>query len=188
MTTALYIIGGIVALLIVATIISYNRFINQKNLIRNAWSNIDTELKRRYDLVPNLVETVKGYAAHERTVLEEVTQARAQAVAETGAPEEQATAEAPLVQALRHLFAVVESYPELKASAHFLELQRELANTEDRIQAARRFFNANVAEYNRRVRSVPSNLLAWIFEFTEEQYFQVEPAVRPQIEAAPSTF
>jgi LemA protein len=129
-------------------------------------------------LIPNLVETVRGYATHERTVLDEVTRARAVAVGTTGSPGRQAAAETPLVESLRRLLAVAEAYPQLKASDHFLHLQRELANTEDRIQAARRFFNANVADYNRRVRSVPSNVMASIFGFEEYEYFEVEPAVR----------
>lgn len=184
----LYVIGGAVALLGIALALSYNRFVNQRNLIRNSWSNIDTELTRRYDLIPNLVEAVKGYAAHEKAVLEEVTRARATAQAEHGSPGEQAKAEGPLVAALRHLFAVVENYPELKASAHFLKLQDELANTEDRIQAARRFYNANVRDYNTRVQSFPSNLIAGTFGFRVEEYFQIEPALRAGAEQPPSTY
>ena len=183
--TGLYIAGGVVLLVVLAIVFSYNRFVNQRNLIHNSWSNIDTELKRRYDLIPNLVETVRGYAAHERTVLEEVTKARAAAQAEHGSPEQQAEAEGPLVLALRHLFAVVENYPELKASAHFLNLQNELTNTEDRIQASRRFYNANVRDYNTRVQSVPSNLIANAFNFDLEEYFQIEPAMRAETTKPP---
>ena len=184
----LYVVGGVLGLLVLAVVLSYNRFVNQRNLIRNSWSNIETELSRRYDLIPNVVETVKGYAAHERAVLEEVTRARATAQAEHGSPGEQAQAEGPLVAALRHLFAVVENYPELKASAHFLKLQEELANTEDRIQAARRFYNANVRDYNTRVQSFPSNLIAGAFGFEIEEYFQLEPALRAEAEKPPSTY
>lgn len=184
----LYVVAGALFLLIVAVVASYNRFVNQRNLIRNSWSNIETELTRRYDLIPNVVETVKGYAAHERAVLEEVTQARASAQAEHGSPEDQARAEGPLIRALRHLFAVVENYPELKASSHFLKLQDELANTEDRIQAARRFFNANVRDYNTRVQSFPSNLIAGAFTFEMEEYFQIEPALRAEAEKPPNTY
>jgi LemA protein len=173
-----YIIGAVVLVIIIAPIVSYNRFVSQQNLIANSWSNVDTELKRRYDLIPNVVETVKGYAAHERAVLEEVTRARSEAMAATGGPERQAAAENPLVSALRGLLAVVENYPQLRASEHFLELHRELANTEDRIQAARRFYNANVADYNRRVQSFPSNVLAGIFSFRMAEYFKIEPAMR----------
>ena len=184
----LYIVGGVLCLLVLAVVLSYNRFVNQRNLIKNSWSNIETELSRRYDLIPNVVETVKGYAAHEKAVLEEVTRARATAQAEHGSPGEQAEAEGPLVAALRHLFAVVENYPELKASAHFLKLQEELANTEDRIQAARRFYNANVRDYNTRVQSFPSNLIAGAFGFKLEEYFQLEPALRAEAEQPPSTY
>jgi len=184
----LYAIGGVVLLFVVAVVLSYNRFVNQRNLIHNSWSNIETELTRRYDLIPNLVETVKGYAAHERAVLEEVTKARASAQAEHGSPEQQARAEGPLIGALRHLFAVVENYPELKASSHFLSLQDELTNTEDRIQAARRFFNANVRDYNTRVQSFPSNVIAGAFNFELEEYFQIEPAMRTTVEQPPNTY
>lgn len=184
----LYVVGGVLLLIVLAVVLSYNRFVNQRNLIRNSWSNIETELTRRYDLIPNLVETVKGYASHEQAVLEEVTRARASAQGEHGSPEEQARAEGPFVSALRHLFAVVENYPDLKASSHFLSLQEELANTEDRIQAARRFFNANVRDYNTRVQSFPSNLIAGVFDFELEEYFQIEPALRAEVETPPSTY
>ncbi len=175
---ALWIVVGLVVVLGIATAISYNRFIRQRNLIRNSWANVDTELRRRYDLIPNLVETVKGYAAHERSVLEAVVRARAEAVASHGAPDEQARDENVLVDSLRRLMAVAEDYPDLKASDHFLALQGELANTEDRIQAARRFFNNNVRDFNRRVQSVPSMLVARAFGFREESYFEVAEAVR----------
>ena len=152
----LWVVLAIVVLLAIAGVVSYNRFVSQKNLIKDAWANIDTELRRRYDLIPNLVETVNGYATHEREVFENVTRARANATGATGSPAEQAAAEGPLVAALRQLFAVVENYPDLKANQNFLALQAELTNTEDRLQTARRFYNANVREYNRRVQSVPS--------------------------------
>ncbi|HEX9775397.1 MAG TPA: LemA family protein [Actinomycetota bacterium] len=167
-----------VVVVVAAIALSYNRFIRQRQLIRNSWSTIDTELRRRYDLIPNLVETVKGYAAHEKDLLERVTAARSAALASTGRPGEQAAAERPLVDGLRGLLAVAESYPGLKASAHFLELQRELANTEDRLAAARRFYNNNVRDYNRRVQSFPSMIMARIFSFGEEDYFEVEEALR----------
>ena len=174
----LWIVVGIVVVLALVGVASYNRFVSQKNLIRDAWANIDTELRRRYDLIPNIVETVKGYAAHEREVLENVTQARAMATGATGSPAAQAAAEGPFVAALRQLFAVVENYPDLKANQNFLALQAELANTEDRLQTARRFYNANVREYNRRVQSVPSNIIAGMFNFEEEEFFEVEEALR----------
>ncbi len=170
-------IGVGVLVVIAAFVLSYNRFIEQRNLIRDSWANVETELQRRYDLIPNLVETVKGYAAHEQTVFEEVTRARAAAVADHGSPDHQAKTENQLVGALRHLFAVSENYPDLKAADNFLALQRELTNTEDRIQASRRFYNANVRDYNRRVQSIPSNIVAAMFSFSEEEYFQIEAAV-----------
>jgi LemA protein len=181
----LYVAIGVPLILVLWFVLSYNRFVSQRNLISNSWSNIDTELKRRYELIPNLVETVKGYAAHERAALEAVTTARAAAMAAEGAPEQQAAAEAPLVSGLRQLLAVAESYPDLKASSNFLALQEELSLTEDRIQAARRFYNANVADFNRRVESIPSNVIAALFKFRRAEYFQIEPAMRVAVERAP---
>jgi LemA protein len=174
----LWVVLGIVVVLAIAGVVSYNRFVSQRNLIRDAWANIDTELRRRYDLIPNIVETVKGYAAHEREVFENVTRARAAATGATGSPAEQAAAEGPLVAALRQLFAVVENYPDLKANQNFLALQAELTNTEDRLQTARRFYNANVRDYNQRVQSVPSNVIANLFHFQEEEFFEVDEALR----------
>jgi len=172
------IILGVIVLISLAAVVSYNRFVSQKNLIRDAWANIDTELRRRYDLIPNLVETVKGYASHEKEVFENVTRARAMATAATGSPAEQAAAEGPFVAAMRQLFAVAENYPELKANQNFLALQQELANTEDRLQTARRFYNANVRDYNRRVQAFPSSMIAGMFHFQEEQFFEVDEALR----------
>lgn len=185
----LWIVLGVVALVAIAVIVSYNRFVSQKNLIRDSWANIDTELRRRYDLIPNVVESVRGYAAHEREVFENVTRARAAATAATGSPAEQAAAEGPFVAALRQLFAVAENYPALRANENFLALQAELSNTEDRLQTARRFYNANVRDYNRRVQSFPSNSIANTFNFKEEEFFEVEEALReagpPQVSFAP---
>ena len=180
-----YVAGATALLLALLVIVSFNRFVTQRNLILTSWSDVDTELRRRYDLIPNLVETVKGYAAHERALFEEVTRARSAAVAATGLPEEQAAAEGPLVGALRRLLAVTEAYHALEASAHFLALQDELTTTEDRIQAARRFYNSNVQEYNRRVQAVPSNLVAALFSFKRQQFFHIDPVVRPEMERAP---
>ena len=185
MDVVLYVILGLVLLALLIGVASYNRFVTQRNLIRDAFANIDTELRRRYDLIPNLVETVRGYAAHERETFEAVTKARAAAVAATGSPAAQAAAEGPLVAALRQLLAVAENYPDLKANQNFLQLQAELTNTEDRIQTSRRFYNANVREYNRRVQSVPSNIIASMFGFKEEEFFEVEPAMRETVEEAP---
>jgi LemA protein len=155
-------------------IATYNRFVGLRNMIAESWSDIDTELKRRYDLIPNLVSTVKGYAAHERAVFEEVTKARAQAVASTGSAQSQAQDENQLVRSLRQLLAVAESYPQLKADRNFLELQKELVNTEDRIQAARRFFNGNVREFNVLVETVPSNVIANMGGFKRQEFFEIE--------------
>jgi LemA protein len=174
----LIIVLVVIVLVVLGGILSYNRFVSQRNLVRDAWANIDTELRRRYDLIPNLVETVKGYASHEREVFENVTKARAMATAATGSPAEQAAAEGPLVSALRQLFAVAENYPDLKANQNFLALQSELSNTEDRLQTARRFYNANVRDYNRRVQSFPSKVIAGWFGFKEEQFFEVDEALR----------
>ena len=178
LTTALVVLAGVGFLFLVALVVSYNRFVRQRNLVRDSWANVDTELRRRYDLIPNLVATVKGYAAHEKQVLENVVAARTAAVADDGSPTHQARTEGRLVGSVRQLLAVAERYPDLRASENFLSLQRELANTEDRIQAARRFFNNNVRDYNIRVQSFPSTLVAGWFNFEEADYFEVEPVVR----------
>jgi LemA protein len=174
----LWVVLGLVALAVIFGIVSYNRFVSQRQLIKDSWANIDTELRRRYDLIPNLVETVRGYAAHERQVFENVTRARAAAAAATGSPAEQAAAEGPFVAALRQLFAVVENYPDLKANQNFLALQGELTNTEDRLQTSRRFYNANVRDYNQRVQQFPSMIVARMFGFQEEEFFEVEEVLR----------
>ena len=176
--TVLWIILGVVVLIGIGLIVSYNRFVSQRNLIRNSFANIDTELRRRYDLIPNLIETVKGYASHEREVFENVTKARAMATAATGSPAEQAAAEGPFVAALRQLFAVAENYPELKANQNFLALQQELSNTEDRLQTSRRFYNGNVRDYNRRVQSFPSVVIARSFGFEQAEFFEVDESIR----------
>ena len=184
--TVLWIVLGIVLLLGIALAVSYNRFVSQRQLIRNAFANIDTELRRRYDLIPNLVETVKGYAAHEREVFEEVARTRSAAAATSGqSPAAQAAAEGPFVAALGRLFAVAEAYPELKANQNFLALQAELSNTEDRIQASRRFYNANVQDYNRRVQSFPSAFVARMFSFKEEEFFEIPEGERAVVGVAP---
>ena len=186
-----YIAAGVVGLLLIAFAVSYDRFVRQRNLIKNSWANVDTELRRRYDLIPNLVEAVKGYAAHEKEIFEKLAQARADAIAQAGPPEAQARAENGVVSGLRQLLAVTENYPQLKASQNFLSLQNELTNTEDRIQAARRFYNNNVRSYNTRVQSFPSNAIAGMFHFQEQQYFEIDEAVAragaPQVDLAPDT-
>jgi LemA protein len=176
--TVVWIVIGVLVLFAILGIVSYNRFISQRQLIRDSWANIDTELRRRYDLIPNLVETVRGYASHERAVFENVTRARAAASSATGSPAEQAAAEGPFVAALRQLFAVVENYPDLKANQNFLALQQELSNTEDRLQTSRRFYNANVRNYNERVQQFPSMIIARTFGFEQEEFFEVDDALR----------
>ncbi|MCX7011478.1 MAG: LemA family protein [Candidatus Sumerlaeota bacterium] len=171
------IVAGIAILLILIWFIAtFNVMVRLRNQCRESWSGIDTELKRRYDLIPNLVECVKGYAAHERETLERVVEARSRAVASTGSPASQAKDENVFVGALKSLFAVAEGYPNLKASQNFLALQEELANTEDRIQAARRFYNANVRDLNTRIQVIPSNLVAALFGFHPEEFFEIDSA------------
>ena len=161
----------------------YNALVRIRQQVRESWSGIDTELKRRYDLIPNLVETVKGYAAHEREVLSSVTEARSRAAASQGDPDSQARDEKALVDSMNRLLAVAEGYPDLKASGNYLELQKELANTEDRIQATRRFYNANVRDLNTRIGVFPSNIIASMFGFTPEQFFEVErSAIRKAVD------
>ena len=181
--TALWIVLAVVLLLAIAVAVSYNRFVRQRNLVQESWRQIDVELKRRHDLIPNLVETVKGYASHERGVFEEVTRARAAAASPGSSPAEQGRQEGILGAALGRLFAVAEAYPDLKASTNFLELQRELTETEDRIAAGRRFYNANVRAMNTRVESFPSNIVASMFSFTRAEYFEVEDE---QVRSAPT--
>jgi LemA protein len=177
---ALWIIIGVVALLLIATIVSYNRFVRQRNLVQESWRQIDVELNRRHDLIPNLVETVRGYAAHERGVFEAVTEARAAAQqtmqSSAAGPEAQAQAEGVLGQALGRLMAVVENYPQLKANEQFIALQGQLSETEDRIAAGRRFYNANVRALNTRVEAFPSSIVASVFHFEKAEYFEVEDA------------
>lgn len=152
---------------------TYNGLIRLRNHCRESWSGIDTELKRRYDLIPNLVEIVKGYAEYEKETLTRVIEARNKAVSSKGSPASQAEDENGLVHSLRSLLAVVEKYPDLKASDHFLRLQDELVNTEDRIQASRRFYNANVRDLNTRIEVFPSNLIAGSFGFQKQEYFEI---------------
>ncbi|MCU1427220.1 MAG: hypothetical protein JWL83_1220 [Actinomycetia bacterium] len=174
---AVIIIVAIVVLLILIFVVQYNGLVRLRNRIDNAWSQIDVQLQRRHDLVPNLVETVKGYAAHEKDTFERVVQARNQAVSAQGA-EAQAQAENVLTGALRQLFAVAEAYPDLKANQNFLELQEQLTSTEDRVAYARQFYNDSVVKYNNKIQSIPSNILAGMFNFHEREYFEVEEDAR----------
>jgi LemA protein len=164
-------------------IIIYNGLVAIRNHIRDAWANIDTELKRRYDLIPNLVETVKAYATHERETLERVIDLRNECRANHGSPTEQASTETQLVSSLGGLFALSEDYPDLQADRNFLDLQKELVNTEDRIQAARRFYNGNVRDYRNKAQSFPANIVAGLFGFPAkaEEFFEVEPVERKAV-------
>ncbi|MEM9412543.1 MAG: LemA family protein [Planctomycetota bacterium] len=165
-------------------LIQYNQLVGLKNHIQNSWSNIDTELKRRYELIPNLVATVKGYAAHEKEVLEQVTSLRNRCAGNEGPISSQAMDESLLVSALQRLFVVVENYPQLKSDENYLLLQKELINTEDRIQAARRFFNGNISDYRDKLYMFPTNIIAQMFGFEDLGYFDVKPSVRevPDVE------
>lgn len=173
MSTIYWIIIVIIAVIILWIIAAYNSFIRRINRTKEAWSDIDVQLKRRYNLIPNLVQTVKGYAKHEREVLERVTEARTKAM-NAQSIEEHSKSENMLAGALKSLFAVSENYPQLKANENFLELQRELSDTENKIQAARRFYNTNVRDLNIKVDSFPANLVAQIFKFKKQEFFELE--------------
>ncbi len=182
----LIVLAAAVLLPVIWVVVQYNWLVSLRNYISESWSNVDTELKRRYDLIPNLVATVKGYAAHEREVLERVTQLRERCVANNGSPAEQARDEIQLVDALKQMLVVVENYPQLKADQHFLKLQQELITTENRIQAARRFYNGNVRDYRNKCETFPSNLVAQMFGFQPQDFFSVPPSVKevPDVEFA----
>ena len=167
-------VGVPILIVLIWLIGTWNGLVRLRNHCDESWSGIDTELKRRHDLIPNLVEVVKGYAKHERETFEAVVAARTLAQSEMGTPSQQADAENGLVRALRGLFFVSESYPDLKASENFLSLQRQLSNTEDRIQSARRFYNANVRDMNNRVESFPSSIVAGMGGFRRREFFEVE--------------
>ena len=175
-----WIVIGVVVLLVLLLIFLYNRLVRLRNRIDAAWSQIDVQLKRRYDLIPNLVETVKGYAAHERETLEAVTRARQQAVDARGI-EDQAKAENFLTQTLRSLFAVAEAYPQLQANENFLALQEELTSTEGRIAFSRQFYNEQVLAYDNAIEVVPQNVVAGAFNFKPRAYFEAETASREPV-------
>ena len=178
----LFIVLGIIAVVVIWAIGVFNSLIRLKNRTDEAWSDIDVQLKRRYDLIPNLIETVKGYAAHEKGVFESVTNARAKALSAQGIGDK-AKAEDGLSNALKSLFAVAENYPDLKASTNFLQLQTELSDTENKIQAARRFYNGNVRDFNIRIESFPSNIIAGMLHFSKREFFGIEEADKavPQV-------
>ena len=168
----LYVIGGILVIVFVWVVFAYNRFVSLINRAKEAWADIDVQLKRRYDLIPNLVSTVKGYATHEAGTLEKVTQARAAAMGAQSLGDKN-KAENVLTGALKSLFAVAEAYPDLKANQNFLELQRELSDTENKIQAARRFYNGNVRDLNTAIESFPGNIIANMFTFAKMELFEL---------------
>lgn len=173
--TAVWVVLALAAAVVLAGIVVYNRLVRQRNLVDEGWSGIETQLKRRADLIPNLVETVKGYATHERSAFEEVTELRTRALSARGV-EQKAQAEGQLTAALGRLFAVAEAYPELKASANFQELQGALSETEDQIQLARRYYNGTVRDMNTMVQQFPSNIVANMFGFEEATFFEIEDA------------
>ncbi len=161
--------------LVLWVVVAYNGLISFRNRVEEAWSDISVQMKRRYDLIPNLVNTVKGYAAHESGVFEKVTEARSKAM-QAGTMEEHAQSENMLTDALKSLFAVAEAYPDLKANQNFLALQTELSDTENKIQAARRFYNGNVRDYNTKIETVPTNIIANMFSFTKREFFELDEA------------
>ena len=175
-----WIILAVVVLVGIYLLVTYNGLVSLRNRIENAWAQIDVQLKRRYDLIPNLVETVKGYASHERETLEAVIQARNMAMAAQG-PQDQAAAENMITGALKSVFALSEAYPDLKANVNFLNLQEELTGTEGRIAYARQFYNDTVFRYNTKIQSVPSNIVANQFNFDEREYFEVDDAARGNV-------
>ena len=172
-----YLVLGIIVLLLIIAVAIYNSLVGKRNKVRNAWSQIDVQLKRRFDLIPNLVETVKGYAAHEKQTLEAVISARSKFLS-ANTPEDMMKANSELTQVLGRLFAVSEAYPELKANVNFMHLQEELSKTEDKIGYARQFYNDTVMEYNNAVQMFPTSIVASMFGFKEEPFFRVEDTPR----------
>ncbi|MFZ6002800.1 MAG: LemA family protein [Actinomycetota bacterium] len=185
----LWVVLGVVVVVGLYVVVTYNGLVSLRNKIENAWAQIDVQLKRRYDLIPNLVETVKGYAAHERETLDAVIRARNSAMAASG-PHEQAEAENMISGALKSIFALSEAYPDLKANQSFLNLQEELTGTEGRIAYARQYYNDSVFRYNTKIQSFPANMLAGRFRFAEREYFEADDEARGTVDvdftAAPS--
>jgi len=179
-----WVVVGAIVLIVLYVIFIYNRLVSLRQTVSQSWSDISVQLKQRHDLIPNLVETVKGYAAHERGTLDAVVKARNAAVAASG-PADQAKAENMLTGALRQLFALSEAYPDLKANQNFLALQSELSDIENKIAAARRFFNNAVSEYNAAIQQFPAVLLAGTLGFSERAFFELDEAERAAVEATP---
>jgi LemA protein len=173
----LWIVVGVLLVVLAAGIVVFNRLVALRNRVENGWAQIDVQLRRRYDLIPNLVETVKGYAAHERQVFEDVTNARSRAMDASSVPD-QATAENQVTKGVRQLFAVAERYPDLKANQNFLSLQEEITGTESKIAYARQFYNDQVMRLNTLIGSFPSNVIAKLFRFTPREFFEIEEPVR----------
>jgi LemA protein len=181
MLPILFIILAIIVLVIFWIFGGYNSLVTLRNRAKEAWSDIDVQLKRRYDLIPNLVETVKGYATHEKETFEKVIEARAKAMgAQT--VKDRAEAENSLSQTLKSIFALAENYPDLKASQNFLELQRELTDTEDKVQASRRFYNGNVRDLNTKIETVPTNMIANMFGFQKMEFFEIAEAEKTPVQ------
>jgi LemA protein len=178
---AILVVFGIFLLVVMFGVAIYNKLVRLRNTVKSSWSDIDVQLKKRYDLVPNLVETVKGYAAHEKAVFENVTTARSTAM-KTANPAEKAKAENILSETLKSLFAVAEAYPELKANVNFLQLQSQVKELEDNIEYARRYYNAVVRDFNIMIESFPSNMIAGSFGFKQEEFFGLEA---PDVERKP---
>ncbi|PKL36367.1 hypothetical protein CVV38_00445 [Candidatus Peregrinibacteria bacterium HGW-Peregrinibacteria-1] len=181
--TALFIILGIVAILAIFLIAIYNGLVKIKNEVDNAWADIDTQLKKRYDLIPNLVETVKGYASHESQTFEKVVQARSAAM-NAGSIAEQQQAENMLTGALKSIFALAENYPDLKANENFLQLQATLTEVEDHIQSARRYYNAAVRELNTKIEVFPNNMIAGPMGFSKREYFEIEETEKQNVKVS----
>jgi LemA protein len=184
----LFVALGIIVVLVLYAIIIYNGLVRLRVRVNSAWSDIGVQMKRRYNLIPNLVETVKGYANHEASTLEKLTQARVAALANEGTPEEQAQSENMLAGALKSVFAVAENYPDLKANENFLSLQDDLAEVEDKIQAARRYYNGSVREMNTKVDQFPSNLVAQKFNFIKAEFFELDEADSAARQPVPVNF
>ena len=178
MSTTLIIVLVILAVVVLWAVLTYNGLVSRRARVDESWSGIDVQLKRRHDLIPNLVETVKGYASHERQTLENVIKARNSAVSaqEGGDPAALGAAEGILTGALRQVFALSEAYPDLKANTNFLDLQGQLADTEDKISASRRIYNGNVRDYNTKIQQLPANIIAGIGDFTARDFFEIEDA------------
>jgi len=185
MIVILIVLLAIVVLAVVLFVGSYNGLVRLRNRIDAAWAQIDVQLKRRFDLIPNLVETVKGYAAHEKETFEGVTQARANAInAQSQGPAAAAQADNVLTGALKSLFAVAEAYPDLKANQNFLELQEELTATEDKVSYARQFYNDTVRGYNTKIQSIPANVIAGLFHFEKREYFEADDESRGPVQVS----